>query len=164
MTLTVYGQMRNVLNNKKRTFLGTPRLSIKLFHNTEGCGKRTSFPNGIRSRNSFPTRKTAGFKAFKPPELVCLFFCLNKSKSGFRLRCRLCRHHQRTFLGTPVNLIWQINYCRLFARLFNPACFSLDCLRNSFIFSSKSDIGFAFWLSRFLFSKPCFESRFLKLF
>ena len=26
------------------------------------------FPNGIRSRNSFPTRKTAGFKAFKPME------------------------------------------------------------------------------------------------
>ena len=31
-------------------------------------GKRMSFPNGIRSRNSFPTRKTAGFKAFKPME------------------------------------------------------------------------------------------------
>ena len=26
------------------------------------------FPNGIRSRNSFPTRKTAGFKAFKSME------------------------------------------------------------------------------------------------
>ena len=47
----------------------------------EGLGKQIRFPNGIRSRNSFPTRKTASFEAFKLMELVCLFFCLSKSKS-----------------------------------------------------------------------------------
>ena len=57
------------------------RLYTKLFYKAEGFGKRMGFPNGIRSRNSFLTRKTAGFKAFKPMESVCLFFCLNKSKS-----------------------------------------------------------------------------------
>ena len=66
----------------------------------------SSFPNGIRSRNSLPTRKTVmhgediprrrrrlceakcwqGFKAFKLMELVCLFLCFNKSKTCFRLR------------------------------------------------------------------------------
>ena len=51
------------------------------FEAAEEFGKQIHFPNGIRSRNSFPTRKTAGFKAFKPLEPVCLFFCLNKSKS-----------------------------------------------------------------------------------
>ena len=124
MTLTVYGQMRNVLNNKKRTFLGTPRLSIKLFHNTEGFGKRTSFPNGIRSRNSFPTRKTAGFKAFKPMEPVCLFFCLNKSKSWFRLRCRLCRHLQSLCLILKVKGLLPFFHFFIF-------CFLINCRHYS---------------------------------
>ena len=51
------------------------------FEVAEGLGKQIRFPNGIRSRNSLPTRKTASFKAFKLMELVCLFLCLSKSKS-----------------------------------------------------------------------------------
>lgn len=43
------------------------------------------FLNKIRRRNSVPARKTTSFKAFQPMELVCLFFCLNKSKACFRL-------------------------------------------------------------------------------
>jgi len=51
------------------------------FEAAEGLGKQIRFPNRIRSRNSFPTRKTASSKAFKLMELVCLFLCLSKSKS-----------------------------------------------------------------------------------
>ncbi|HBD88975.1 MAG TPA: hypothetical protein DC021_08745 [Tyzzerella sp.] len=51
------------------------------FEAAEGFGKQIRFPNGIRSRNSLPARKTASFKAFKLMELVCLFLCLSKSKS-----------------------------------------------------------------------------------
>ena len=76
------------------------------FEAAEGLGKQIRFPNGIRSRNSFPTRKTASFEAFKLMELVCLFLCLSKSKSWFRLRCRLCRHLETpAFAGVQASFI-----------------------------------------------------------
>ena len=68
---------------KHRAFLDCRQSN---FEAAEGLGKQIRFPNGIRSRNSLPARKTASFKAFKLMELVCLFLCFNKSKTCFRLR------------------------------------------------------------------------------
>ena len=70
--------------DKKRTHNAVIMCSVcrqSNFEVAEGLGKQIRFPNGIRSRNSLPTRKTASFKAFKLMELVCLFLCLSKSKS-----------------------------------------------------------------------------------
>ena len=49
----------------------------------EGFGKRSVVPNGIR-RGGFEENST--FQGILPPERICLFFCLNKSKACFRLR------------------------------------------------------------------------------
>ena len=47
----------------------------------EGFGEPRSSLDGIRRGGFAHSRKTGSFKAFQPMELICLFFCPNKSKS-----------------------------------------------------------------------------------
>ena len=82
VTIVLYFSHSPLLQ-KKNTCISTGVSDCRQsnFEAAEGLGKQIRFPNRIHSRNSFPTRKTASFEAFKLMELVCLFFCLSKSKS-----------------------------------------------------------------------------------
>ena len=82
VTIVLYFSHSSLLQ-KKNTCISTGVSDCRQsnFEVAEGLGKQIRFPNRIRSRNSLPARKTASFEAFKLMELVCLFFCLSKSKS-----------------------------------------------------------------------------------
>ena len=60
------------------------------------------FPNGIRSRNSFPTRKTASFKGYRWN--LSVYSSVSTSRNpDFDLGCRQSRHHlskMRAFFRT----------------------------------------------------------------
>lgn len=59
---------------------------IAVCQTAEGFGKRSVVPNGIRRGGICPLEENSTFQGILPPERICLFFCLNKSKACFRLR------------------------------------------------------------------------------